>query len=154
MNNYDFEATDFALSDAGIHLLRSRHNYKTIEYKDIDKAIIIKTSEIKNGMFCLLLGIALVSFSIYEVVFVTKIFSNSDVHVIFIESILLPFFPGVVGIYLLYIFVKKGLVLTIESGNSKQKLRLRDFVKNNNLDKVKLYLKEKLSYRLSITDNV
>jgi hypothetical protein len=48
MNMYDFEGTDFALSSKGIHLLRGRYNYKTIEYENVQKVIIKRGTEIHN----------------------------------------------------------------------------------------------------------
>ena len=154
MNTYDFEATDFALSPEGLHLLRSRYNYKTIRYQEIEKATVKRASEYKNTMLCLILGILLVVFALFEIIYVIQLFLNPRVHVIYIESILLPILPGFIGIYLIYIATKKGPVLIIESGSKKRKLRLRDFTKDNKIINVISYLGEKLSYKISIQSGI
>ena len=152
MSNYDFESTDFALSDKGIHLLRNGYNYKTIEYNMVDKATIKKGAEIKNVVLCLVIGICLLGFAILQTRHMINIFNDPTVTTIYIEAIVLPVLPGLVGIYLVYIAVKKGIVLIIETGSKKYKLRLRDFIKDNTKEKVIKYLTAKLSYKISRQD--
>jgi hypothetical protein len=48
MTNYDIESKDFALSPEGIHLLRNRFNYKTIDFSDINKATFTRAADTKN----------------------------------------------------------------------------------------------------------
>lgn len=152
MSIYSFESTDFALSDKGIHLLRSGYNYKTIEYNMVDKATIKRGAEINNVNLCLVIGICLFGFAIMQTRLVINLFNDPSVTKIYIESIVLPVLPGLVGIYLVYIAVKKGIVLIIETGSKEYKLRLRDFIKDNTKEKVIKYLTEKLSYKISLQD--
>ena len=147
MNLYDFEATDFALSNKGVHLLRSRYNYRTIEYESIEKATIKRGSEINNVIVVFVLGIGLVAFALFQSLSVIALFKNPDVHVIYIESIVLPVLPGLLGFYLIYIATKKGPILIIETSKKKQKLRLRDFMKNNSMEDLRNYLSQKLYYK-------
>ena len=147
---YDFETTDFALSAAGIHLLRSRFNYKTIAYETADKAIIKRGSEISNVFPSLLLGTALIVFAFYQAIYFIRLFSAPNVHVIYIERILLPLIPALFGTYLMYAGLKQGPVLVIQSRKKKYKLRLRDFFKNGKSNDLKVYLSEKLSYKLEV----
>ena len=150
MNTYDFESTDFALSMQGVHLLRSGFSYKTIDYPDIDKATIKRTREIKNVTLSMTFGFLLLGFAILQTLYVINIFNDPNVHTIYIESIILPLFPGLVGIYLTYIANKKGLILIIETGHKCQKLRLGDFVKNKTTNQLRNYLNTRLSYRLVV----
>lgn len=152
MSIYSFESTDFALSDKGIHLLRSGYNYKTIEYNMVDKATIKRGAEINNVNLCLVIGICLFGFAIMQTRLVINLFNDPSVTKIYIESIVLPVLPGLVGIYFVYIAVKKGIVLIIETGSKEYKLRLRDFIKDNTKEKVIKYLTEKLSYKISLQD--
>src|SRR5687768_12019242 len=103
INKYDFELTDFALSDDGIHLLRSGFNYKTIPYDHLDNALITRGAESKNSLFSLVIGIALLFFSVSKCISLYHDFSDPTVHRIYIESILFPLFPALVGFYLIYI---------------------------------------------------
>ena len=150
MNLYDFEATDFALSNKGVHLLRSRYNYKTIEYENIEKATIKRGPEINNVIVVFVLGIGLVAFALFQSLYILGLFKNPDVHVIYIESIVLPVLPGLLGFYLLYVATKKGTILIIETSSTKQKLRLRDFIKSNRMEDLRNYLSRKLYYKFVI----
>ena len=150
MNLYDFEATDFALSNKGVHLLRSRYNYKTIEYESIEKATIKRGPEINNVILVFVFGIGLVAFALFQSLNVLGLFKNPDVHVIYIESIVLPVLPGLLGFYLLYVATKKGTILIIETSSTKQKLRLRDFIKSNRMEDLRNYLSRKLYYKFVI----
>jgi len=153
MNTYDFEATDFALSIQGVHLLRSGFNYKTIEYLDIDKATIKRTREIKNVFLSMIFGFFLLAFAILQTLNVINTFNDPNVHKIYIESIILPLFPGLIGIYLIYVSNKKGLVLILETGSNRQKLRLSAFVKTNNTNQLRNYLNARLSNRLVVFES-
>ena len=97
MTTYDFELTDFALSENGIHFLRNGFNYKTIAYHDLDRALIKRGIEIKNSFLSLLVGTALVSFSLFKCISLYKEFSDPTVYRFYIESILLPLFPDIIG---------------------------------------------------------
>ena len=153
MNEYDFEGRDFALSNKGIHLLRSRYNYKTIEYDDIQKAIIKRGVEISNAFVVLILGILLSAFALYQAWTVIQFFLSNEGGTIYIETIVLPVIPGILGIYLLYLAAKKGLILTIQSNNGNRKMRLNEFVKSNKINDLRIFLGEKLSTRLVIEAN-
>jgi len=153
MNTYDFESTDFALSMQGVHLLRGRFNYKTIEYGDINKATIKRTREIKNVILSMTFGVFLLAFAILQTLLVINVFGDPNVHKIYIESIILPLLPGLVGIYLIYIANKKGLMLIIETKGKSEKLRLSGFVKNKNTYQLRNYLIARLSDRLVILES-
>ena len=154
MNAYNFETTDFALSDIGIHLLRSRFNYKTIEFEKIENAMIKRGSEINNVFVSLLLGIALAVFAVFQTMYVIGLFKNPSVHQIQAESILLPLLPAFAGFYLIYVATKKSPVLIIKFDGTKKKLRLKDFRKTNKMNDLKNYLKEKLTHRLLIEEDI
>ena len=154
MNTYDLEATDFSLSAEGIHLLRSRYNYKTIKYHEIDKATVKRASEYKNTVLCLVLGIILAAFAIFQIIYVFQLLTNPHVRVIYVELILLPILPGFFGIYFIYIATRKGPVMIIEAGNKKYKLRLKDLMRDNKINYIVNYLSEKLSYKLSVQNEL
>ena len=154
MIKYAFELTDFALSDEGIHLLRSRYNYKTIAYHDVDKAFIKRGPEIKNPLLSLLLGIALLSFSIVKSISLYQDFNDPTIRIIYIESILLPLFPALIGFYFVYTCIRKGPLLQIEQGNRSYKLSLREVQMNGGSEELKRYLRQKLSIKLAIEDHL
>lgn len=59
MPSYNFETREFAVSDAGIHLLRDRYNYQTIPFSEIKRAVIEKGKETPNWIGATLLGTAM-----------------------------------------------------------------------------------------------
>jgi hypothetical protein len=153
MTAYDFETADFALSVQGLHLLRSGFNYETVRYQEIDKATVKRGREIKNVFLAMIFGTGLLAFAVLQIMFVIGLFNNPGVHSIYIESIVLPFLPGLFGIYLLYIANKKAVILIIETGSKIQKLRLGDFVKRNDMLRLVNYLHTKLSSRLVVAED-
>ena len=54
------------------------------------------------------------------------------------------------GVYCIYIAVRKGPVLQLEEGNKKYKLRLRSVVKNNLVPEFEKYLRSKLGMKLTV----
>ena len=154
MTKYEYELTDFALSDTGIHLLRNRFNYKTITFHDLERATIKRGSEIKNSVLSLIIGVAFLSFSILKGVSIYQDFNDPTVHRIYIESILLPLFPALIGLYLIYACIRRGPILQVEQGSARYKLRLREIQKSNQAESIKLFLSEKLSSKLIIEDSL
>jgi hypothetical protein len=149
----DISTTDFALSENGIHLLRDGYNYKTIGWQRIDKATIKKGPEIKNPLLSLAAGLALVTFAGLKAISLYQDFADPAVHRIYIEAILLPLFPALIGVYFLYAYFKKGLILQVKEGRSVCRLRLHELEKQNGLAGLKSYLHQKLSSRLLVMDN-
>jgi hypothetical protein len=148
MNKYEYELNDFALSESGIHLLRNTYNYKTIAFHDIKRARIKRAVEIKNPILSLVVGIALISFSALKCLSLYKDFNDPSLHIIYIESIILPVLPGLIGIYFAYASMKKGLILQVEQGSERYKLSLKEAQKSKDVGNLKLFLKEKLSSKL------
>jgi len=147
MNNYDIQSKDFALSAQGIHLLRNRFNYKTINYDDIRKATFARAAETKNVALTLIVGILFITFSVYNTIGVYQNFYDPTVHRIYIESIALPVLPVLLGIYCIYIAVKKVPSLIIELENQKHTLSVQDIYKAELVGVLEVYLKEKLRTR-------
>jgi hypothetical protein len=154
MSKYEYELTDFALSENGIHLLRNRYNYKTITFQDLERVRIKRGAEIKNSLLSFIIGVALFSFSVFKGISIYQDFTDPAVHRIYIESIILPLFPALIGLYLVYASIKRGPILQIEQGRARYKLRLKEIQKNNQAENLKLFLCEKLSSKLIIEENL
>jgi hypothetical protein len=120
----------------------------------LERAVIKRGAEIKNSLLSFIIGVALLSFSVLKGISLYHDFNDPTVHMIYIESILLPLFPALIGLYLVYASFKKGPILQVEQGNVRYKLRLRETQKNNQTENLKLFLCEKLSSKLIIKDNL
>ena len=146
MTNFDIESTDFALSAQGIHLLRNRFNYKTISFYDVNKATFTRAVETKNVVITLIAGTLLLAFAVYEATGVYEDFYDPAVRHIYVESIMLPVLPLLLGLYCIYIAVKKVPLLLIELNGEKHKLSLKN-IDAGRMAVLETFLKEKLRER-------
>ena len=62
---YHFETEEFGLSDDGIHLLRSKFNYDTIEYRQVASVRVVSDKELNNWLAILIIGLSFLAFSVY-----------------------------------------------------------------------------------------
>ena len=129
MTPYQFQFEDFALSDEGVHLLRNRFNFKTIAYDQIETAIVDRRTEIKNALLVFILGAVMLCFAFYQSRWVFQLFNDPHTYKIYIESIVIPLFPAALGIYCIYIALRKGPVLILKEQGETHTLRLRTAVK-------------------------
>jgi hypothetical protein len=154
MSTYDFELTDFALSNNGIHLLRNRFNFKTIGFHDVDSIILKKGAETKNIVLCLVIGISLLIFAFFQAIGMYESINDPTVNRIYIEELILPFLPALIGGYCIYISLKKAPILYVKSGKETHRLRLKEVIKNDKTEVLKLYLKAKLQTKFIIQNNL
>ena len=151
MTNYYFETREFAFSDTGIHLLRSGFNYETIEFSQIHSLTIDRGKELNNWILIFLIGLALVSFSVYYSLRLLSIIDNKDVDVIYIEEILIPLIPFMFGGYCLYSSTRNGPILRIKTiKNKADKFSLNELEKDNKLRPFQDFLREKLNTKVRI----
>jgi hypothetical protein len=151
---YHFQSEDFALSEDGIHLLRNKFNFKTISYDQVTNATMQKAVEIKRPMVILVAGILMLVFAVKQILWVFWMFNNPHESRIYIESIVVPVIPGLLGIYCVYSAIRKGPVLTVAADKATYKLRLRAIEKGNQLPELTKYLDAKLKLRLHISPSI
>jgi hypothetical protein len=132
--SYTFQTNDFALSEEGIHLLRNNYNYRTVSFLVITHMEIKRKKDMKNWLFILSLGVALLAFVGYDVNKICSIYNDPGTYEIYIERLLIPFFPLVLGAYSVTIALRNSIVLTFESETKKYHLTLRALSKDNVLD--------------------
>jgi hypothetical protein len=151
MINYYFETREFGISDNGIHLLRSRFNYETVHFDQVDSLTIEKGKELNNWIVILIIGLGLVAFSLYYSLRLFNIIDNNEVNVIYIEEILVPLIPFMLGGYCLYSSTRKGTILRLKTiKNKTDKFPLRELEKDNRIGQFQDFLKEKLNTKIRI----
>jgi len=151
MNQYVYETTEFGLSDQGIHLLRSRFNYETIPFADIETATIEKGKELNHWIAILSFGIILVAIALFYILRAMHVVGNHEVRVIYIEQIVIPVIPLLLGGYCLYSSTRNGIVLRIKTASNKnEKFPLKEIEKANDLSGLQQYLKDRFSTRIRI----
>jgi uncharacterized membrane protein YqjE len=141
MPPYKFTTNEFGISETGIHLLRSNFNYKTIDLKDITLIEIKKGKLINNWMLIFLLGISLITFSLYCVFKLVIAFNDDSVRHIFIEQIILPVLPLLLGGFCVNASVRKGMIITIRTNGKDTSYPLEDLIKKNEYEDFINYLK-------------
>ena len=148
MTEYLFETKDFGLSAEGIHFLRSRFNYKTIAYNEVRQISIEKGKEINNWLVVLIIGIGLIVFSVFYSVNLYFNFIDPNVHVIYIEQIVTPVLPIILGFYCIFSSLKQGIILIISiSENKKVRFPLKDIIKGNRKAELIKFLAERLNIK-------
>ena len=144
MVNYRYIENEFALSDEGIHLLRSGYNFDTIRFSEVKRVKIANGVGVRNPLIVMILGFLFIGFSLFQTFWVYELFNDPTVHHIAIESIIVIVFPFFVGIYMLYVSVKKELLLIIETQRKIKKLPISSFKSNGKLPEVEKFLNERL----------
>ena len=151
MNKFYFESREFGVSDNGIHLLRSGFNYETIEFNQVDTLTIERGKELNNWLAILVIGLALLSFAGYYSLGLLNIFGDSEVRVIYIEEILVPLGPFLLGSYCTYTSLRNSTVLRVRTIKNKSgKFSLREFEQENKLGPLQNFLAEKLHTKVRI----
>jgi hypothetical protein len=155
MNNYHFETREFGISDTGIHLLRSGFNYETIEFFQIERLTIEKGKELNNWIAILVVGLMLISFSLYYSFRLFSVVSSGEVNVVYIEEVLVPLFPFLIGAYCLYSSTRNGTILQIETvKKTSNKYLLKELERNNSLQSFQEFLKGRLGGKVSVNLNL
>lgn len=98
---YSFESNQFALSETGFHFLRSRFNYKTLNYSEIDKVEFKRWYSIKNWLVILILGVFSVSIAILWSVNIFFFFEEG-IGTIYIEELVAPLILLIFGLFFIY----------------------------------------------------
>ncbi|HYV90396.1 MAG TPA: hypothetical protein VE978_01375 [Chitinophagales bacterium] len=139
---YSFETANFGMDSEAIHYLRNRFNYKSIPFKDIESFTIRKGPDINNWWLAFILGLCFIAFALYEIVTLIGMFYSNDVHVIYIQRIILPLLPALVGTYLIVLSLRKTITLTIIYGVKKDQFSLREVIKKGNFENFINHLKQ------------
>lgn len=150
MSKYYFETQDFGLSDQGIHLLRSRYNYKTIDFNQVAKITIERGKELNNWIAILMLGITLVSFALYYAVGMFNFLTDGVRGIISIQEILVPLIPFLMGIYCLYSSTRNGIVMRVFTMDDKhERFPLKELEQKQELAPFQQLLKEKAATKIT-----
>ena len=151
MTRYNFETREFAVSDAGIHLLRDRYNYATIRFAEIKRIAIEKGNETPNWIGAFILGTAIlyaaVDFSMSSI----ESFISGNGNTGLVKILVFLLLIGCAGGYFVYSSVQHGIILRISYGIGKRdRFPLRTIVMQGQLDDLLFLLKNKLNSRLII----
>ncbi|WP_321306476.1 hypothetical protein [Marinifilum fragile] len=140
---YLFEGEKFGLSEKSIHLLRNRYNYKTIDLDDVDSITIEKGKDLNNWAWVLFIGVMLLAFVAYDSLKILNLYSDENTHVIYLERLLVPLFPFVLGIYTVIISLRNSKVMRMYVGSKKYHFSLRRIIKADSYDEFIVQMKDR-----------
>lgn len=149
--SYQFETREFGISEKGIYFLRNRYNYKTVEFKKIERLIIERGKELNNWFLILIVGLILVFFSLYYSLKLFQVFNNDEINRIYIEEILIPVLPLMLGGYCIYASTKNCTILRIITIDKKgKKFPIKEIERKGELKVFTEFLKDTLKTKLKV----
>ncbi len=138
---YLFEGEHFGISEDSLHLLRSRYSYKTYKLEDVSHIELGTGKLVNNWIVILIIGIGLIGFSLYYAFAVLDFLQNGRGR-IYVEEIVVPVLPFLMGLYCLYAALRSGPVLQVEfSGNTRKNFPLDRVKKEGKLEELVQLLK-------------
>jgi hypothetical protein len=138
---YKFETDQFGISDSGIHLLRSRYNYETKTFGEIDRIILDRGRQINNWLIVLVIGAIFLTASLYaEVKVLYEYFIGDTYKIFYYEQFLLPLIPFAIGVISVYYSLKIGFVLKIEIRGKLKSCPIEQLKRKGEIGKLIKYL--------------
>ena len=148
MNNYLFQSTEFAVSDNGIHLLRSGFNYKTIRWGEVDSIKIRKGKELNNSWIIFLFGLIVLTTGAYLTIRTVDILVHKEHAERYIKMLLFLLIP-VIGVYFVYNSMRTGIIMSVNySAHKKEMFPLNEIIRQNRLNEFKSLMTVKLGTRV------
>ena len=83
----------------------------------------------------MIIGIILTSYGLFDIFQIYQLFNNPTIHRVYIERMIIPFFPLVLGVYSIWISSRKSWVLLVKSKHV-QHLSLKEHVEKNTLNEL------------------
>jgi hypothetical protein len=146
MTTYHFQTTEFAVSDTGIHLLRSGFNYNTILFSDIKSIRIERGKELRNWLVIFLLGAILLMAGLYVSVYTLSAVISDGVSRRGWRICYLFFIPCF-GAYFVYKSLQTGTIVRINYGDNNEMFPLKEIKNAQRLNEFKSFIKNKLTAR-------
>ena len=144
MNNpYTFQTNQFGLTADAVDLLRNRFPYKSIPIHSISSIDIRKGKDMKNWWWVLSIGLALTLYAIWDIGQIFGILTDKNTRTVYIERLIIPAIPLMLGIYSIIISLRNAKVMIIKAGDNSHYLSLRDLEKQQQADAFITHLQSK-----------
>ena len=119
MKNYLFETPEFGLTEVGIDLLRSRFQYATISWKEINAIKISYGKELRYWWLILLIGIALLVLGGYLTFRTIDILSHKEQPLNYIKMLQFSLIL-LIGGFFVFTSLRSGPLLHVSYANYKK----------------------------------
>lgn len=151
MTSYNFETREFAVSDAGIHLLRDRYNCQTIRFSEIKQIVIEKGKETPNWIGAFMLGTAIIYAAIDVSMITIDGFISRDGSMNRLQILVFLLLIGCAGGCFVYSALQYGVILRVIYGKGKRdRFPLKEIIMQDRFDDLLFMLTSKLDARLII----
>jgi hypothetical protein len=148
MKNYLFETPEFGVTEAGIDLLRSRFQYATITWSEINAIKISHGKELRYWWIILLIGIGLLGLGGYLSFRTMDILANKEQPLIYVKMLQFVLIPLVGGFFVLT-SLRSGPLLHVHYSNYKKLIfPIKEISKNKSLDEFKTFLNQNVGRNL------
>lgn len=148
MTNYLFQSREFAISDNGIHLLRSGFNYETISWNQVNSIKIKQGKELHNWWLILSLGLILLVAGAYLTARTIDILVHKEQAERYVKMLLFLLIPCI-GNYFVYNSLRTGTVMSINYAVDRTDMvPLSEIIKQNRFNEFKSLMTAKLGTRV------
>jgi hypothetical protein len=149
INSYQFETSQFGISDQGIHLLRNRFNYQTITFSQVDSLVIEKGRVLKHWPIILLLGIGMAAFAVFYSIALVNLLSDELGPKLEINEVIVPLMPFLLGWFCIYFSLRIETIMKVGGPQMREKrLSLAELEKAGRLEEFRIYMKGKLRFNM------
>lgn len=150
MKSYNFQTSEFGVSENGIHFLRSGFNYKTIDFAEINRIQIQKGKELHNWWVIFIIGAVLIGLGVYLSIGIIEMFVEGNVAPRNAKMIFLLLIP-VAGGYFVYNSLQTGLILKIDSSKGERNMfPLKEIIRDKKLTEFKTYLRDRVGTKVQV----
>lgn len=143
MSAYLFQTDEFGLDDCAIHFLRNRYRYHTVNLSTASVRVD-RGADIRNWQLMLAFGLALVLFGLWYCWRLAVVTQSGEVSRIYIEEIVLPVLPVLLGVFASYMALRRGPVLVVQEQVGRPRtVSLREIEKSGRLERLLSLLSER-----------
>lgn len=129
-----FETSEFIFEKNTIRLRRNDFIYQELPLQSVSQITIRTGKRLKRWLVTLLLGAGLLAFVVFDVVRIAAILMNPEGFHMYIERLLIPFFPAVIGTYSVVIALRKTRVMIVSAEGKSYYLELHELIKKQEYD--------------------
>ncbi len=87
-------------------------------------------------------GLSLLAFALYDLFQIYLVFFDNSTSTIYIERLLIPLFPFIIGIYAIIISIKTSDIILIKVDSKNYYFSLSKIMKSDNYEGFKILIKE------------
>ncbi|UOQ54481.1 hypothetical protein [Hymenobacter cellulosivorans] len=137
---YQFYTDEFGLDEHTIYFLRNRFRYASLPLAEAT-FFVQRGADIRNWRLMLAFGVGLIGFGLWYGGLVLDFFRSGEGGRIYIEEIVVPVIPVLLGVFAVVMALRRGPTLRVQQvGGSSRTVSLRAVEKNGRLGRLLAFL--------------